>query len=1452
MISCHHKLKAMLLLLFSLSLMEALALPAHKFTHYTSEDGLEEYVVQNIVQDHQGLMWFATWDGLYNFDGYKFHRFNAGTNGVKPTNNRLEQLVEDVNGYLWMVSYDGVVYTFDPRREQFDQITSETHRVLTIQTMDDGTAWLITQQQELLIARRDSSGTKVDVKDFFASYDLIKPSRIHSLKLDKMGRHWILTEEGAYRFDPKSDKVTIVTNQSCYELVEIEGSYLIGSRNGLLLDIPEGGRDVRNLQLDTRSSLTMLRLHPSGGMVACTADDGFFIIPSASVPARHITTANCKALGSNIIQDIYIDRKGELWLRTDRMGVVHYDPATGNARHFILHGVYGKEITDSRGDQIVVEDVDNQLWIHPSGGGLAWYDRQNDELVSFYNPNLQNRWSNANKLTALFSDSQGNLWFCSYGNGLEKASFGQYPFVVESYDRKALDFAGNNTRAILQDREGYIWAGGKDRVIRVFDADYRFVGNLCRDGSVRPDREEGLGMAYGFLQSRDGTLWIGTKGDGLYMLTSRLSAQKGRPAFTLRQFTSSDDNVYSLSSNEIYSLYEGPTGWIWLATFQNGVNIMERGTDGIPTRFYSTRNQLTSYPLISCYRARIITGDKQGNIWIGTTGGLLSCPGNIDSPERISFRRYHHDKNDPTTLASNDVHGICFTDDGRSFVCTFGGGLSEMKLSSDGTATFHRLGNVEQHETGDVVLSMQPDSIGHLWCATEDDLFSYDLQTGSISNFRARLFPSRFTFNEGKATSLHNRELLFNTTRGLLHFHPNNLSVNRFVPPIHFSNDSILLQPGQRSFVAQFAALDYVSPEFITYAYRLKGFDNDWTYVGTGHTATYTNLSPGKYQLEVRSTNSGGFWVDNVKSLPVEVLPTFGETPLATALKVLAVLALLALIIGIALVIYRLKHKVKYEEQLTNLKLKFFTNVSHELRTPLTLITGPLEHILQRGDLTPELAEQLSIVSSNATKMSRLVSQILDFRKIQNGKMSLTVENFDFVAFVARQVDDYKLLAETMQIDLVYDHKVDKLPIWADRDKLAQVVNNILSNAFKYSHTGHPIRVMVEEAKGKAILSVRDYGVGITKEGLQHLFERFGSRERYTPSGMESTGIGLSLTKELVDLHHGQISVHSQPNVGTCFTIYLPLGREHFAPDTEFIVSDDLSAEPSAMAQADEAATSYNDLTLLIVEDNDELRRFIRQIFASKYQVHEAADGLEGLQMANELMPDIVISDVMMPQLDGFGLAQRMRQSNELCHIPLILLTALADTDNKLEGLRSGIDDYITKPFSASYLLARVENILQKRQLLQQYYQHRLSAAVAPTLTAMQDQQPGSPQPDVPAVLLSPADQHFIDIVTADLQKNLSNADYSVDDMARVSGMSRSAFGKKLKALIGQSPLDLLRETRMKRAAELIDEGELNVAQVAYEVGYNDPHYFGKAFKAYYQMTATEWKTRFNSDTTPS
>lgn len=1435
--------------------LSAWSLPAHKFTQYTSEDGLEENVVQYIMQDRSGLMWFATWDGLYSFDGFRFTRHGAGAHGASPSNMRMDQLSEDLDGNLWMLAYNGVVYRYNQQENVYQQITDDNYRVTDVMIMSDGKPWMVTSQAELLTTERDSVTGDMQIRDFFTSHQLRKPSRINHLTIDSRGHHWIMTENGVYRYRPQTDEVSIVSPLSGYSMVEHAGKYYIGSRDGNLLQMTDNDRTASVYPLETTSSLKILQPLSAGNIAVVTASDGFFLLNLDDLSRKHLTTQQCRELGSNRMHDLYVDYKGEMWLRTDQPGVVHYVPQTGACRRFLLYDFENQPIDESRMDQIVVEDINHHLWIHPSGGGLAWYNRQTDELEPFYNPNLQNRWSNANKLTAMFSDVQGNLWFGSYGNGLEKASFSLFPFTLMSHNPKALDFGGNNVRAVLQDRDGYIWAGGKDQVIRVYDAQYNYLGSLCHDGTISPQRQESVGQAYCMMQSADGIVWIGTKGNGLLVLCPTARQQAGQPLrYTLHQYTSDEENIYSLSSNEVYSLYEDHNGRIWVATFQNGVNIMQRGVDGLPSRFFSTRNQLTAYPLIPCYRARYVTGDNQGNIWIGTTGGLLVTTEDFIQPSQLVFRRYHRQKDNPQSLSCDDVHGIYRTRDGRRFVCTFGGGLSELHLQPDGTATFERVNQHEGRQSGNVLLSMQEDRNGHLWCAAEDGLSCLDLQTGSFTNYRSRLFPIRFSINEGQALALQNGELLYNTTRGLLHFYPDSIRSSDFVPPIRFERDSILLQPEQHTFVAQFAALDYVLPEAIHYAYRLRGFEEEWHFVGAQHSATYTNLPPGQYLLEVRSTDSGGFWSDNTQSLPVEVMPTFGETALADVLRVLAVLLILAAIIVIALVIYRLKHKMQVEEQLTNLKLKFFTNISHELRTPLTLIVGPLEHLLKRDNLSADQREQLGIVSNNASKMLRLVNQILDFQKIQHGKMQLMVEQVDLVTLVGKQVSDFSLLAKTMQIGLHYEHRAEHLYAWVDAEKVGQIVSNLLSNAFKYSQVGRPINVTVDQSADSVILSVQDYGVGLTSDKLKRLFERFGSHERRTPSGQESSGIGLSLTKELVELHHGTITVNSQEGVGTCFKVSLPLGREHFGPGTEFILNDSDSpstpqTEASIMAPpqpaSDQPASDPEPTraTLLVVEDNDELRRFIVQAFSADYQVLEARDGREGLTVVQQQMPDLVISDVMMPELDGFGLAEAVRQQPELSHIPIILLTALADTDNKLHGLRTGIDDYITKPFSASYLQARVENILSKRRLLQQYYQQRFASVIAPSVEPKQ-QKPMAVDHELsaPPVQLTPADSMFVERMTRCFQSHLADADFSVVDMAAEAHMSRSAFCKKFKDLLGQPPADMLRDLRMQRAAELIQTGTMGVAQVCYEVGYTDPHYFGKCFKAYYGLTATEWK----------
>ena len=1472
----------------------------YRFTQYTSQDGLHEKAVQSIMQDRQGLMWLGTWSGLYSYDGDRFTRRERGANGFYPINDRMEQLQEDPWGGIWMMSYVGIVYRYDPQQQNFSQMTPDDLQVSTLRVMTDGVVWAVTEQEELYLLRRSGEGGEWNCVDLFEEQQFSRPSRINDIALDDQDRHWLLTEGGCYCYLPSTGELRTVCPDDAYGLIVKDNTYYIGTRKGRLLAFDPQLNLREEHQLPTTASLKQLVLLPDQSMAIMTGQDGFFVL-TPQLEARHVTISTCPALGTDRMQEMRADGCGELWIRTSQPGVVHYVPRTGVARHFILHDVYGNPIDAALTNLVMAEDASHQLWIRPAGGGLGRYDRERDELIPFFNPSLQNHWSNSNNLMAMLCDRQGNVWIDSYDNGLEKASPNLFPFEVESFDREHLDFAGNSVRGIFQDREGYIWASGKDRVIRLFTADLHWIGNLCADGSVSRERSDQLGLGYSYAQTSEGWIWIGTKGDGLIRLeplmqgtsqgasrgASQGGMQGGLPRYRLTRYQSSDNDIWSLSGDNIYSLWVDLHDRLWIATFKHGLNVMVReGEEGRTVRFVNSRNQLTAYPMVSFSSSRYVTGDADGNIWIATTGGIVRTRGNLQSLASLRFSRYRHQEGDSASLPVNDVMHLLTTRSGRHFACTFGGGLCELTEDEGGglrvtPLTFAR----DVYRTGDVLFSAIEDRKGYVWCAGENVLSRVDLQQGTVTNYPVRLFPVRLTFNEGDALQLQDGQLLFNTTRGLLHFHPDSLLTDGYVPVIHFDRDSVLMQPGDNSFVAHFAALDYITPEAIEYAYRLRGFEEDWHYVGSQNSATYTNLPPGSYQLEVRSTNSGGFWVDNVTSLQVRSFPTFSQTHLSHLLQLLLLVLVITLVVWGVMRLLQLKRRVRVEEQLTDMKLKFFTNVSHELRTPLTLITGPLEQLLKRGEMSGEVREQLEVVDSNARRMSKLVNQLLDFRKVQSGKMQLDVEALDLVALVREHAHDFSLLSDSMQMALHVDARVERLWLCADRDKLGQIVDNLLSNAFKYSPSGHPIEVVLDRVDGRAMLQVSDCGTGISNERLLHLFERFSSGKGSVPSGMASTGIGLSLTKELVELHHGDIAVESQLGRGSTFTVWLPLADEQAmaagTADVQHNGQADVARVGTLPSDKATAGTALKDEatagSLLVVEDNEQLRHFIAQLFRPTYQVHEAVNGRDGFEKARQLMPDLVISDVMMPELDGFGMAEQMHQSPELCHIPLILLTALADNDNKLQGIRAGIDDYITKPFSATLLEARVQNILQKRLLLQEYYRRHMHASIVGQkddvdVAAWKGEEVGTTDNapgrevaavgrgeavagrDVPAVGRGEVaadlgqagvvafDQDFIDRVTEEIRNNLGNADYGVEQMAAALLMSRSAFGKKMRALTGQTPSDMLREVRMEHAAELLLHSNFTLAEVAYESGFNDPHYFGKCFKAHYGMTPGEYR----------
>ena len=624
-------------------------------------------------------------------------------------------------------------------------------------------------------------------------------------------------------------------------------------------------------------------------------------------------------------------------------------------------------------------------------------------------------------------------------------------------------------------------------------------------------------------------------------------------------------------------------------------------------------------------------------------------------------------------------------------------------------------------------------------------------------------------------------------------------------------------------------------------------------------TASYINLPPGNYELQIRSTNSDGVWTDNIRKLSVNVTPTFWETSWAILFYIISFILFTSTIVYIILYIYKLRHQIYMEQQLANVKLRFFTDISHELRTPLTLITSPVGEVLEHESLTPSARKLLTVVHNNTERMLRLVNQILDFRKIENKKMKLLLEKTDIVELLQKVMDNFRLIAEEKNINFRLQTDKESIHCWIDQDKVEKIIFNLLSNAFKYTPANKSITVYAHTTKDKVVISVADEGIGIDPKKQQTLFQRF---ETLVNNNIlqPSSGIGLSLVKELIELHQGNIQVNTETGIGSEFIVTLPLDQKVYEgkENAEFILSDIPSThnqkdskhkaifpipEKKNILQENIAYCDVDDKTdeefisVLIIEDNTELRSFLNDILSGTYKVIEATNGQEGLEQALQYIPDFIISDVMMPVMDGLDMVKAIKEQRDICHIPIILLSAKSSLDDRISGLEHGIDDYITKPFSSTYLKIRIKYLLQQRKQLQELYLKQWSKTLKKTPVPIADIEPTPPQ-------ITSFDEEFMKRVMEIMNNQMDNSDFIIDEFAKKLGMGRTVFYQKLKSLTGLSPIDFVREMRIKRAKQLAESGEYNVSTIAYMTGFNDPKYFSKCFKKRYGVSPSEFQNK--------
>lgn len=1442
------------------------AYPCYSLTKYSSNNGLSSMTIADILQDHKGQLWFATWNGLNKFDGYRFVSYKVspdGKSGLSTT--RLVSIAEDKLGYIWILTYDNVVCRFNPKTETFEQIlddNSSPYQILSVHVMKSGDVWLLVKGDGAVRVRTDVKTGKMNVQLYAKRNHVLSSEKVTYPYEDTNGNLWLLTDNGLFLEEKgtgdisnlfASDSQEGTSKQAFYTLLETEAEVLLGSEQGRIWRYLKRNGQMKLLQINTDSSVKCILAVAQNIWVIGTERDGFFIYNGENNGIlQHYCKSNCPDLPSDNIIGGYVDKRNGIWLYTDALGTCRFDMQTEKLTYFAIYDEKGEKLT-SQSDFNVYEDINDYLWVHPYGGGLSFYDYQTNQLIPFSSSNGDIKWKSSNRCYISYSDRQGNLWMCTSSWGLERFSFYKPHFNLFTPISKDLELQENDIRAIAIDSKGRLWTGNKNEEICVYDSLYHLIGKLDNNGNLitRTSRSCRLGKAYYIMEDSSKRIWIGTKGKGLICATP-FDDDK----FVLKYFNYEAQNIYSLSHDDVYNIFEDSKHRIWIATYGGGLNYMVPKKNG-EYQFINYRNNMKNYPMRDCSRIRSISEDDIGNIWAGTTGGILTFNTNFVLPENIIFKKFASSIDNTLSLKSNDIHYVYFTTTGL-YAVTYGGGFSKLVKEKDGSIVFKTY-SMENGMPSDIVFSAIEDNRRHLWLVTENGLSKFDPFAEVFDNYPLKIQLSDVQFNEGVAVKNINGEIIINTNKGLCHFFPDSVSKSLYIPRIVFSNLSIggeFLRPGVEGspltaelddmpelvlshhvniFTIQYAALDMTGNENITYAYMLEGLDNTWKYVGGQRSVTYTNLKKGKYRLKIRSTNADGVWVENTRILPITILPSFWETGWAYFLYILSLCFFIAVFTYIFFVIYRLRNKVSMEQQIADIKLRFFTNISHELRTPLTLIIGPIEKILQK-QLSQEIQDDLMLVKENTNRMLRLVNQLLDFRKVQNQKMKLKVSEVDLSVFIPFVMNNFKELSVRHHIDFCFETESEHLRIWIDQDKLETILFNLIANAFKFTPSGKSIVLTLKEEKNRVCIGVRDEGVGIEQEKQNVIFSRFETVMEKNLFNLPNTGIGLSLVKELVELHHGDIIVNSKIGQGTCFLVYFYKGKEHYSNEAvEWIVADfdKSTASDSIVQKVIQKGSLINEdkPVLLLVEDNVELRAFMYNTFMEQFNILEAADGEEGMNIAIEHIPDMIITDLMMPKMDGIAMIKKLRNNMNTSHIMIIMLTAKVDSETEFIALGEGADAYVTKPFSLNNLQVQVSNLLKRKVQLQEYYNHHL----------LDNQK--SKEPELKAERsFSSNDKKFMHELIEFLNRNIDNNELLVDDLVSNFHMSRTVFFKKLKVLTGLSPVEFIREIRIKRAAELIKEDGYNMAQVAYMVGFNDPHYFSKCFKQVYNMTPTEYK----------
>jgi signal transduction histidine kinase/ligand-binding sensor domain-containing protein/DNA-binding response OmpR family regulator len=1375
--------KTIFTLLLTLKVSGLLSQPDDfKFSHIDINDGLSNNQITCIFKDSLGFMWFGTMSGLNRFDGHNFKVFRHDIRDTSSIiDNFINSIFEDHLGKMWVGTRNGY-NIYDPCTETFNRNPASYLQALAIHNESinksirdiTGNYWYISPETGIYKYQKKSN-TIVNIRHNPRDSSSLATDSIADIYIDSHNDFWIIHHNGILeKMDCNSHRIVYRNN---YLYREYKGEYL-----------------EYVIFIDSDEDIWIYVSNFARGIF-------YFDVPGQTVLHFDIKSSGVR-LNTNIVNNVAQDNKGLIWIGTDHGGINLLDKKTLSIRYLI-------------------------------------HDDEDEKSIS------------QNSITSLFKDDLGIMWAGTFKKGINYYNEDIFKFRLfkhKSTDPNSLCY--DDVNCFAEDAKGNLWIGTNGGGLlfynRINNRFTRFINEPDNHNSISNDIIVSLCIDH--LHN----LWIGTFYGGLNCFDGR--------KFTRYRHDPSDPE--SISDDRIWEIFEDSQKNLWIGTLGGGLDKYNRKKNKFEHYANKGVNALHSDFILS------IIEDKEGDLWIGSAHGI-----DVIGKASGHVTHYAHDINNPGGISNNNVLSIAEDIRGMIWVGTREG-LNLFDRKNEIFMVFR----TEDGLPDNAILTIQEDNNGNLWISTPNGLsnllVSKDPDDGeyrfAFKNYDESDGLQGKEFNEGASFKTIRGELIFGGPNGFNIFHPYDIKENKVVPGLVFTDfqifnksigigekvngrvileqsvpltDKIILKYRENVFSVEFAAFSYSHQSKNKYAYILEGFNTDWlTTDGNLRKATFTNLDQGEYVLRVKASNSDGYWNDEGISMKIKILPPFWKTPLAIIIYVIIVIGILLFSRKLILDRERVNHRIQQERQqakhmheLDMMKIKFFTNVSHELRTPLSLITSPLDNMM-KSTKDPEQKRQFLLISRNIRRLLNLVNQLLDFRKMEVEEFTYNPVEADIISYIKDVAESFSDLAEKKKIDFSIRSGINSLEMLFDQDKLEKIMFNLLSNAFKFTHEHGSISVTMNLSKKDDVpgnnnkwldIKVTDTGIGIPADKHDKIFERFF--QNLIPGSIvnKGSGIGLALTKEFVKLHGGTISLEGEPDNGSCFSVLLPVKHAD-----EFITGK-LSAEMEMQATADIAqqkTTGHHDKNridhkkplVLLVDDNHDFRFYLKDNLKQYYNIIEASNGKEGWRKIINSMPDLIVSDIIMSEMDGIELCRKIKGDQRTSHIPVILLTARAGEKERIVGFNTGADDYITKPFNFEILRSRIKNLITLRESMRKNYLKHIEI---------------NPR----EINITSLDEKLIQKALDLVENNISDSDFSVKRLSHELGMSRVHLYKKLSSLTGKTPIEFIRIIRLKRAAQLLEKSQLTISEVAYEVGFNNPKYFAKYFKSEFNILPSQY-----------